>query len=202
LRSSSCAVVALPVPDVFLVGLILGGGHGQSCRMYAGALTTFLILFGSGISPLPPTTPESFSTRIGYVLWRSGTLSMMALLWPRERYAATRPSLRSPGRAATRRRARRRLRFLASAARCGDRQVCRRYCGASHYRADALPRCPRPAVVSASGQCLKRGSAGKSALGASALAARFRPSPTVINRRPVHRLKNALESQSAVCAGA
>ena len=26
--------------------------------MYAGALTTFLILFGSGITPLPTTTPK------------------------------------------------------------------------------------------------------------------------------------------------
>ena len=35
--------------------------------MYAGALTTFLILFGSGISPLPTTTAESFATRDPYV---------------------------------------------------------------------------------------------------------------------------------------
>ena len=42
---------------VFLVGLILGGrATAGLAKMYAGALTTFLILFGSGISPLPTTT--------------------------------------------------------------------------------------------------------------------------------------------------
>src|SRR6201987_126886 len=91
---------------VFLVGLILGGraaaGHA---RMYAGALTTFLILLGSGRAPLPTTTPESFATRIGYVLLAGGyTLCMMALLWPRERSVSTRLSLRSLGRAVPRRR--------------------------------------------------------------------------------------------------
>jgi len=91
---------------VFLVALILGGPAAAGlAKMYAGALTTFLILLGSGISPLPTTTPESFSTRIGYVLLAVGyTLCMMALLWPRERSVSTRLSLRSPGRAATRRR--------------------------------------------------------------------------------------------------
>jgi hypothetical protein len=90
---------------VFLVGLILGGrATGGLAKLYAGALTTFLILFGSGISPLPTTTPESFATRIGYVLLAVGyTLCMMALLWPRERSVSTRLSLRSSGRAATRR---------------------------------------------------------------------------------------------------
>ena len=69
-------------------------------------------MFGSGISPLPTTTPESFSTRIGYVLLAVGyTLCMMALLWPRERSVSTQLSLRSIRRAATRRRAPRQLRF-------------------------------------------------------------------------------------------
>jgi hypothetical protein len=90
---------------IFLVGLILGGRAAAGrAKMYAGALTTFLILFGSGIAPLPTTTPESFATRIGYVLLAVGyTLCMMALLWPRERSVPTRLSLRSPGHAATRR---------------------------------------------------------------------------------------------------
>jgi hypothetical protein len=90
---------------VFLVGLILGGRAAAGlAKMYAGALTTFLILLGSGISPLPTTTPESFSTRIGYVLLAVGyTLCMMALLWPRERFVSTQLSLRSSGRAAARR---------------------------------------------------------------------------------------------------
>src|ERR1700724_1342856 len=89
---------------VFLVGLILGGRAGAAlAEMYAGALTTFLILLGSGIAPLPTTTAESFATRIGYVLLAVGyILCMMALLWPRERYVSTQLSLRSPGPAATR----------------------------------------------------------------------------------------------------
>jgi hypothetical protein len=80
---------------LFLVGLILGGrATAGRAKMYAGALTTFLILFGSGIAPLPTTTPESFATRIGYVLLAVGyTLCMTALLWPGERRAATQPSL-------------------------------------------------------------------------------------------------------------
>ena len=42
---------------VFLVGLILAGrATAGLAKMYAGALTTFLILLGSGISPLPTTT--------------------------------------------------------------------------------------------------------------------------------------------------
>ena len=90
---------------VFLVGLILGGRAAAGrAKMYAGALTTFLILFGSGIAPLPTTTPESFATRIGYVLLAVGyTLCMMAILWPREQSMPTQLSLRSPGRAATQR---------------------------------------------------------------------------------------------------
>ncbi len=81
---------------VFLVGLILGGrATAGRAKMYAGALTTFLILFGSGIAPLPTTTPESFATRIGYVLLAVGyTLCMTALLWPGERRASTQLSLR------------------------------------------------------------------------------------------------------------
>src|SRR6202040_2051687 len=65
---------------VFLVGLILGGrAEAGLAKMYAGALTTFLIL-GSGIAPLPTTTPESFVTRIGYVLLAVGyALCMTAL---------------------------------------------------------------------------------------------------------------------------
>jgi Protein of unknown function (DUF2955) len=81
---------------VFLVGLILGGrATAGRAKMYAGALTTFLILFGSGIAPLPTTTPESFATRIGYVLLAVGyTLCMTALLWPGERRATTQLSSR------------------------------------------------------------------------------------------------------------
>jgi len=74
---------------VFLVGLILGGRAAAAAglsAMYAGVLTTFLILFGTGISPLPATTPESFSTRIGYVLLAVAyAMCMTLLLWPRDR---------------------------------------------------------------------------------------------------------------------
>jgi hypothetical protein len=91
---------------VFLIGLILGGrATAGRAKMYGGVLTTFLILFGSGIAPLPTTTPESFATRISYVLLAVGyTLCMMALLWPRKRSMSTQLSLRSSGRATTRRR--------------------------------------------------------------------------------------------------
>ncbi len=83
--------------SVLLVGLILAGRAAVGlAKMYAGALTTFLILLGSGLSPLPTTTPESFSTRIGYVLLAVGyTVCMMALLWPRERRDSRLLSLRS-----------------------------------------------------------------------------------------------------------
>ncbi len=78
---------------VFLVGSILGGRAATgtvASKVYAGALTTFLILFGTGISPLPTTTPEAFSTRVGYVLLAVAyTLCMTVLLWPRERPAGT-----------------------------------------------------------------------------------------------------------------
>jgi hypothetical protein len=84
---------------VFLVGLLLGGRAAAApglAKVYAGALTTFLILFGSGISPLPTTTPESFSTRIGYVLLAVAyALCMASLLWPSDRSASTQLALRS-----------------------------------------------------------------------------------------------------------
>lgn len=88
---------------VFLVGLLLGGRAAVALpKVYAGALTTFLILLGTGISPLPTTTPESFSTRIGYVLLAVGyTLCMMALLWPSERTVLRQPAAQSSGRAAS-----------------------------------------------------------------------------------------------------
>jgi hypothetical protein len=77
---------------VLLAGLILGGRAASASpvsKVYAGALTTFLILFGTGISPLPTTTPESFSTRIGYVfLAIAYSLCLTSLLWSRHRAAA------------------------------------------------------------------------------------------------------------------
>ena len=74
---------------VLLAGLLFGAGAAADPRtgkVYAGALTIFLILLGLGISPLPTETPESFTTRIAYVsmavlyaLWAA------LLLWPRPR---------------------------------------------------------------------------------------------------------------------
>jgi hypothetical protein len=72
---------------VLVVGLLFGGraaADPKAGKVYAGALTTFLILFGTGVSPLPASTPESFATRIGLVLFAIVcTFCLTALLWPR-----------------------------------------------------------------------------------------------------------------------
>jgi hypothetical protein len=79
------------LPWLFLillaVGLIFGGRAAADVRigkLYAGVLVTFLILFGLGVSPLPGSSAEAFSTRIGYVVMAIlYTLVMAGLLWPR-----------------------------------------------------------------------------------------------------------------------
>ncbi|CAN7199624.1 hypothetical protein LJR009_000539 [Bosea sp. LjRoot9] len=54
-------------------------------KVYGGALTTFLILLGTGLSPLPRSAPESFSTWVFYVLLAVAyALCATALLWSRE----------------------------------------------------------------------------------------------------------------------
>jgi hypothetical protein len=72
---------------VFVVGLLLGGraaARSKDAGMFAGALTIFLILFGLGVSPLPGSAAESFSTRIVYVAAALiYALLASALLWPR-----------------------------------------------------------------------------------------------------------------------
>jgi hypothetical protein len=82
---------------VLLVGLALGGRAAAATglsKMYAGALTTFLILFGAGISPLPTTAAESFTTRIGFVLFAiMYALCLASPLWLRERPAPATPVL-------------------------------------------------------------------------------------------------------------
>jgi hypothetical protein len=48
-------------------------------------LTTFLILFGTGLSPLPASTPKSSSAQVMYVLFAVAyALCATALLWSRE----------------------------------------------------------------------------------------------------------------------
>jgi hypothetical protein len=72
---------------VLVVALLLGGraaARSADARVFAGALTIFLILFGLGVSPLPGSAAESFTTRIVYVgaalLY---ALLFAAVLWPR-----------------------------------------------------------------------------------------------------------------------
>lgn len=79
------------LPWLFLillaVGLAFGGRAAADVRagkVYAGVLVTFLILFGLGVSPLPGSSAEAFSTRVGYVLAAVlYTLVMAGLLWSR-----------------------------------------------------------------------------------------------------------------------
>ena len=90
---SSVAYAALTVrPSLFsmliimlIVCLLLGGraaSRSGDAKMYAGALTIFLILFGLGVSPLPGSAAESFSTRILFVAMALGyTFITTALLW-------------------------------------------------------------------------------------------------------------------------
>jgi hypothetical protein len=71
---------------VLAVGLLFGGAAAAGAntgKLYAGALAIFLILFGTGVSPLPNTSPEAFSTRMGYLVAAIlYTATMAALLWP------------------------------------------------------------------------------------------------------------------------
>jgi hypothetical protein len=90
---SSVAYAVLTVrPNMFsmliitlVVCLLLGGraaSRSADAKMYAGALTIFLILFGLGVSPLPGSAAESFSTRILFVAMALGyTFITTALLW-------------------------------------------------------------------------------------------------------------------------
>ncbi|KQY48546.1 DUF2955 domain-containing protein [Rhizobium sp. Root483D2] len=90
---SSVAYAVLTVrPNLFsmliitlVVCLLLGGraaSRSADAKMYAGALTIFLILFGLGVSPLPGSAAESFSTRILFVAMALGyTFITTALLW-------------------------------------------------------------------------------------------------------------------------
>ncbi|WP_276122079.1 hypothetical protein [Pararhizobium qamdonense] len=70
---------------VLVASLLLGGraaARSADAKVHAGALTTFLILFGLGVSPLPGSAAESFSTRILFVAIAIGyALLTTALLW-------------------------------------------------------------------------------------------------------------------------
>jgi hypothetical protein len=74
---------------VLVVALLFGGRAATgpaASKIYAGALTTFLILFGLGVSPLPGEAADSFVTRIGMVAFAIiVTFGLTALLWPRAR---------------------------------------------------------------------------------------------------------------------
>jgi hypothetical protein len=72
---------------VLVVVLLIGGraaARSKDALIFAGALTTFLILFGLGVSPLPGSAAESFATRIVYVAAALiYALLFAAILWPR-----------------------------------------------------------------------------------------------------------------------
>ena len=71
---------------VFLVALLFGYAAISNAEMekfWAGALSTCILLLGLGISPLPTSTPDSFTTRIGFVAFAIVyTLCATAVLWP------------------------------------------------------------------------------------------------------------------------
>jgi hypothetical protein len=81
---------------VLLAGLIFGGRAAMrhpAAKLYAGALTIFLLVFGTGVSPLPGSAAESFSTRVSYILAAIAyAIFMTALLWPTQKgsHAGTR----------------------------------------------------------------------------------------------------------------
>ena len=74
---------------VLLAGLVFGGRAAMrqpSAKLYAGALTIFLLVFGTGVSPLPGSAAESFSTRVSYILAAIAyAIFMTTLLWPTQK---------------------------------------------------------------------------------------------------------------------
>ncbi|SCW85616.1 hypothetical protein SAMN02927900_05705 [Rhizobium mongolense subsp. loessense] len=72
--------------SILVVALLLGrraAASSKDTRMYAGALTTFLILFGLGVSPVPGGAAESFATGIVYVgAALIYTVLMAVIFWP------------------------------------------------------------------------------------------------------------------------
>lgn len=70
---------------MLVICLVLGGraaARSPDAKVYGGALIIFLILFGLGVSPIPGSAAESFSTRILFVAMAIGyTLLTTAFLW-------------------------------------------------------------------------------------------------------------------------
>lgn len=66
--------------------LVFGGRAATrhpTAKLFAGALTIFLIVFGTGVSPIPGSAAETFSTRVTYILTAIAyAIFMAALLWP------------------------------------------------------------------------------------------------------------------------
>ncbi len=77
------ALTVLLVSLLFAGNAAMGNARG---KIFGGGLIVFLVLFGLGISPLPSSTLELFSTRIAYVLCATlYAIFLSALLWPRPR---------------------------------------------------------------------------------------------------------------------
>ncbi|MBD9449404.1 DUF2955 domain-containing protein [Rhizobium sp. RHZ01] len=71
---------------VLLAGLVFGGRAATPtvvAKINAGALTVFLLVLGSAVSPLSSGAAETFATRVGYIaLAIVYTLFFATLLWP------------------------------------------------------------------------------------------------------------------------
>jgi hypothetical protein len=71
---------------VLLAGLVFGGRAAMrepAAKLSAGALTIFLLVFGTGVSPIPGSAADSFSTRVTYILVAIAyAIFMTTLLWP------------------------------------------------------------------------------------------------------------------------
>lgn len=76
---------------VLLAGLVFGGRGATptvAAKINAGALTVFLLVLGSGFSPLSSGAGETFVTRVGYIILAIAyTLFFALLLWPGKRAA-------------------------------------------------------------------------------------------------------------------
>lgn len=76
---------------VLLAGLIFGARAAAPTvagKIYAGALTVFLLVIGSGVSPLSSSAGETFATRLGYIVIAIAyTLFFALLLWPGKKAA-------------------------------------------------------------------------------------------------------------------